>query len=85
MAQSELALNTARLDFPRMQPGQKCAPAQRHSQKYRLWLSDIETDNKPVQAVSSLIFKTKKFFFSFLPNKDRDKESKVKYQMQQAF
>ena len=81
----QLSLNTARLDSPRMQPGQKCAPAQRRSQKYRLWLSDIETDNKPVQAVSSLIFKTKKLFFLFLPNKDRDKESKVKYQMQQAF
>ena len=63
-----------------------CASSKaRRSQKYRLWLSDIEPDSKPVQAVSSLIFKTKKLFFLFLPNKDKDKESKVKYQMQQAF
>ena len=47
----QLSLNKARLDSPKMQPGQKCA---RRSQKFRLWLSDIEPDNKPVQFALSV-------------------------------
>ena len=49
----QLSLNKALFDSPKMQPGQKCAPAQRRSHKYRLWLSDIEPGKKPVQAMSS--------------------------------
>ena len=51
--QCQLSLNKALFDSPKMQPGQKCAPAQRRSHKYRLWLSDIEPGKKPVQAMSS--------------------------------
>ena len=47
----QLSLNQELFDSPKMQPGQKCAPAQRRS--HSLWLSDIEPGKKPVQAMSS--------------------------------
>ena len=49
----QLSLNTARLNSPKKATWSKmCASSKaRRSQKYRLWLSDIEPDNKPVQAV----------------------------------
>ena len=82
----QLSLNTARLNSPKRQPGQKCAPAQRRGAlKSTAFGYPISSRITNRSKLCSLIFKTKKLFFLFLPNKDRDKESKVKYQMQQAF
>ena len=60
----QLSRNTARLDSPKMQPGQKCAPAQRRDAlKSTAFGYPISSWTKNRSKLCSLIFKTKKIVF----------------------